>query len=685
MCGIAGFLAANPLKGKEELPGLLKRMTDTIINRGPDDAGYWCDGEHGIALGHRRLAIIDLSPAGHQPMHSASGRYVIIFNGEIYNHSLLRRQLESAGRSPAWRGHSDTETLLAGFDAWGIQETIERAIGMFAIAVWDRNTGTLTLARDRIGEKPLYYGWQGRGGDAVFLFGSELKALRAHPAFENAINRGALSLQLRHNYIPAPYSIYAGISKLPPGAMLTVSDRQREPRVWTYWSGQQQAESGAGEPFTGTPEQAVDELESLLKDAVRAQMMADVPLGAFLSGGVDSSTVVALMQAQSSRPVKTFSIGFHEEGYNEAEYAKAVARHLGTDHTELYVSAAEALSVIPRLQSLYDEPFSDSSQIPTFLLSQLARQHVTVSLSGDAGDELFCGYNRYQMTAKLWKTLSMAPLPVRRLAARGVTSVPVAAWNRMAGGLGRFLSGFMQMANPGDKLHKGAGVMASESLEALYLGLVSHWDDPAAVVIDGIEPVTVLTDKARRFSGLDGIQRMMALDLLTYLPDDILVKVDRAAMGVSLETRIPFLDHRVVEFAWRLPQSVKLREGRTKWVLRQVLYRHVPKALIERPKMGFGVPVGEWLRGPLRDWAEALLDERRLRREGFFQPAIVRKKWEEHLSGRRNWQYHIWDVLMFQAWLEHQGSGMHSRADTSVYPGRHKEMEAQHRYAAGAS
>lgn len=685
MCGIAGFLAANPPKGKEELPVLLKRMTDTIINRGPDDAGYWCDGEHGIALGHRRLAIIDLSPAGHQPMHSASGRYVIIFNGEIYNHPLLRRQLESSGRSPAWRGHSDTETLLAGFDAWGIQETIERAIGMFAIAVWDRNTGTLTLARDRIGEKPLYYGWQGRGGDAVFLFGSELKALRAHPAFENAINRGALSLQLRHNYIPAPYSIYAGISKLPPGAMLTVSDRQREPRVWTYWSGQQQAEFGAGEPFTGTPEQAVDELESLLKDAVRAQMMADVPLGAFLSGGVDSSTVVALMQAQSSRPVKTFSIGFHEEGYNEAEYAKAVARHLGTDHTELYVSAAEALSVIPRLQSLYDEPFSDSSQIPTFLLSQLARQHVTVSLSGDAGDELFCGYNRYQMTAKLWKTLSMAPLPVRRLAARGVTSVPVAAWNRMAGGLGRLLPGFMQMANPGDKLHKGAGVMASESLEALYLGLVSHWDDPAAVVIDGIEPVTVLTDKARRFSGLDGIQRMMALDLLTYLPDDILVKVDRAAMGVSLETRIPFLDHRVVEFAWRLPQSVKLREGRTKWVLRQVLYRHVPKALIERPKMGFGVPVGEWLRGPLRDWAEALLDERRLRREGFFQPAIVRKKWEEHLSGRRNWQYHIWDVLMFQAWLEHQGSGMHSRADTSAYPGRHKEMEAQHRYAAGAS
>jgi asparagine synthase (glutamine-hydrolysing) len=466
---------------------------------------------------------------------------------------------------------------------------------------------------------------------------------------------------------------------------LTVSSRQREPKVWAYWSAAQQAEYGTGDPFKWTPEQAVDELESLLKDAVRKQMMADVPLGAFLSGGVDSSTVVALMQAQSSRPIKTFSIGFHEKGYNEAEYAKAVASHLGTDHTELYVSAAEAMAVIPRLQSIYDEPFSDSSQIPTYLLSQLARQHVTVSLSGDAGDELFCGYNRYQMTARLWSKLSMAPLPIRRLAAKGICSVPVQTWNRMAGKLESYLPQSMRLANPGDKLHKGAGVMASESLEALYLGLVSHWDDPAAVVIGGNEPPTMLTEKGQIPSSLKGIQRMMALDLLTYLPDDILVKVDRAAMSVSLETRIPFLDHRVVEFAWRLPQSVKLRDGTTKWVLRQVLYRHVPKALIERPKMGFGVPIGEWLRGPLRDWAEALLDETRLHNEGFFRPASVRRKWEEHLSGRRNWQYHIWDVLMFQSWLDHRIGGTSSRMDDSSYSGNGKDMVGSHRYAARAS
>lgn len=681
MCGIAGFLGANQLHSKEEQTVLLKRMTDKIVARGPDDAGHWCDSEHGIGLGHRRLSIIDLSPAGHQPMHAASGRYAIVFNGEIYNHLLLRRQLECDERAPAWRGHSDTETLLAGFDVWGIQGTIERAIGMFAIAVWDRETHTLTLARDRIGEKPLYYGWQGSGSNAVFLFGSELKALRAHPAFEDVIDRGALSLQLRHNYIPAPYSIYKGVSKLPPGCLLTVSMRQREPKVWSYWSGLQEAEYGTKNPFKWEPEQSVDELESLLKDAVRAQMMADVPLGAFLSGGVDSSTIVALMQAQSSRPVKTFSIGFHEKGFNEAEYAKAVARHLGTDHTELYVTADQAMAVIPQLQSIYDEPFSDSSQIPTYLVSQLARQHVTVSLSGDAGDELFCGYNRYQMTSKLWNKLNMAPLPIRRLAAKGITSVPVGDWNKFAGNMGSLLPSSMKLANPGDKLHKGAGVMSSESLEALYLGLVSHWDDPAAVVIGGHEPPTILTDKEQFSSSLGGIERMMALDMLTYLPDDILVKVDRAAMSVSLETRVPFLDHRVVEFAWRLPQSVKLRDGVSKWVLRQVLYRHVPKALIERPKMGFGVPIGEWLRGPLRDWAESLLDETRLHNEGFFRPAGVRKKWEEHLSGRRNWQYHIWDVLMFQSWLE-QRAGISGSNSHLIQDGFAEEA---HRYAASAS
>jgi asparagine synthase (glutamine-hydrolysing) len=661
MCGITGFLAA-PARPESELIKMARSMANAILHRGPDDEGVWADAQTGMALGHRRLAIIDLSFAGHQPMQSACGRYVIAFNGEIYNHKSLRQALgecpspnaltKGGLANPNWRGHSDTETLLTGFDAWGIQGTVDRTIGMFAFAVWDKKTVTLTLGRDRLGEKPLYYGWQGRGNNAAFLFGSELKALRQHPAFENNINRSALSLIARHSCIPAPYSIYEGISKLPPGSLLTVSLQQREPKVWAYWSGAQVAEFGVANPFVGSPDQAVDELESLLRDAVRQQMMADVPLGAFLSGGVDSSTVVALMQAESSRPVKTFTIGFNEEGYNEAVHAKAVARYLGTDHTDLYVTAEQARAVIPLLPTLYDEPFSDSSQIPTFLLSQLARQHVSVSLSGDAGDELFCGYNRYQITANLWRKLFNLPLPLRKLIAKGLTGISPQSWNMVSGALPCFLPRSVRLENVGDKLHKGAGVLASQSADALYLGLVSHWHDPAEVVIGGNEPLTLITDKLLALNGLDDVQRMMALDMLTYLPDDILTKVDRAAMGVSLETRVPFLDHRVVEFAWSLPQSLKLRDGQTKWALRQVLYRHVPKALIDRPKMGFGVPIDSWLRGPLREWAEDLLSETRLKREGFFHHASIRQKWAEHLSGKRNWQYHLWDVLMFQAWLE---------------------------------
>lgn len=652
MCGLTGFFAASGFEASQSAATALRKMTNNIMSRGPDSDGHWLDVNGRIALGHRRLAIVDLSPAGHQPMLSANGQLVLAYNGEIYNHVELRHALEQSGLAPAWRGHSDTETLLAGFSAWGVQATLERCIGMFAFAVWDKQTQTLTLGRDRLGEKPLYYGWQGQGDDAVFLFGSELKALKAHPAFAAPIDRNALCLLMRHNYIPAPYSIYQGISKLEAGCLLTVSLAQRLPQLVRYWSGAEVAAKGVAAPFAGTAEQAVDALESLLKSAVGQQMMADVPLGAFLSGGVDSSTVVALMQAQSAQRVKTFTIGFNEAGYNEAIHAKAVAAHLGTEHTELYVTPQQALDVIPRLPSLYCEPFSDSSQIPTFLVSQLARQQVTVSLSGDAGDELFCGYNRYLMADRLWQKLSNFPAASRRFAARGLTALSPGTWNTLLGPLQGLMPGALRHANVGDKLHKGAGVLAAGSVDDLYLGLVSHWDDPASVVIGGTEPATLLTGHAPQLEGLSDIQRMMALDMLTYLPDDILVKVDRAAMGVSLEGRVPFLDHRVVEFAWSLPQHMKLRDGVGKWALREVLYRHVPRELIERPKMGFGVPIGDWLRGPLKDWAEALLDEARLRREGYFHPAPIRQKWAEHVSGARNWQYHLWDVLMFQAWLE---------------------------------
>ncbi|MBQ0935619.1 asparagine synthase (glutamine-hydrolyzing) [Ideonella paludis] len=651
MCGLTGFLGRSVLEHRDAVTEVLAHMAQAIESRGPDAFGAWSDPEAGIALAHRRLAIVDLSPAGAQPMVATGGRYVLVFNGEIYNHVALRRELESVGASSGattidkvWRGHSDTETLLAGFVAWGVEATLRRAIGMFAFALWDREKRVLTLGRDRLGEKPMYYGWQGQGAREVFLFGSEVSALRRHPEFAAPINRDALALYMRHNCVGGGHSIYQGIHKLLPGHLLTLAAGQNEPRLQAWWSGAEVARRGVAQPFDGSPEQAVDELEALLSSAVGQQMMADVPLGAFLSGGIDSSTVVALMQAQSSRPVKTFSIGFHEAGYNEAEHAKAVAQHLGTEHTELYVSARQALDVIPKLPRLYAEPFADSSQIPTFLVSQLARQHVTVSLSGDAGDELFCGYNRYQMTARMWGKLQRVPKSMRRAASATICAVPPARWDA----LGRL----MAVARLGDKLHKGAALLCNQSVGDLYRGLVSHWPDPCALVLGGREPATVLKGNEPPLEGLNDVERMMALDMLSYLPDDILAKVDRAAMGVSLETRVPFLDHRVVEFAWTLPLTHKLNHGVTKWPLRQILYRHVPRELIERPKMGFGVPIDQWLRGPLRDWAESLLAESRLLSEGIFNPEPIRRKWSEHLSGQRNWQYHLWDVLMFQAWHE---------------------------------
>jgi asparagine synthase (glutamine-hydrolysing) len=645
MCGITGVWSfADFAQSREALPW----MTAAIAHRGPDDAGYWFDEAAGIALGHRRLSIVDLSPAGHQPMASASGRYQIIFNGEIYNHAVLRRELEQSGHCFEWRGHSDTEVLLAGIEVWGFEATLKRCIGMFAMALWDRETRSLQLARDRLGEKPLYYGWQGQH----FFFASELSALKAHPAFNPVLNPQAIALMMRYNNIPEPFSIYQGIQKLLPGTWLSVSPAQRDAAPVAYWRAYDAVANGLADPFVGSPAEAVDALEALLMDAVGQQMMADVPLGAFLSGGVDSSAVVALMQAQSDRPVQTFTIGFNEAGYNEAEHAKAVAKHLGTQHTEWYVTPQDALDVIPKLPGMYSEPFSDSSQIPTFLVSQLARQHVTVSLSGDGGDELFGGYNRYTQTHRLWSTISRMPMPLRKLAGFGITRLSPSQWNVLASPLMAALPAEYKRRNIGELAHKGAGVLDLKSINSIYHNAVSHWD-PVDILRNGFEPLTAVTNP-NSMPVCEPIHRMMALDTISYLPGDILCKVDRAAMAVSLESRIPLLDHRIVEFAWSLPLEIKLRDGVGKWPLREVLYRHVPKSLIERPKMGFSVPIGEWLRGPLRDWAESLLDDQRLREQDIFKPEPVRLKWAEHLSGKANWQDDLWDVLMFQAWIANE-------------------------------
>ncbi len=639
MCGIAGYWGKRGADAN-----VAEKMALQIQHRGPDGAGVWLSKTGGLAMTHRRLAVIDLSPAGHQPMISPCKRYTLVFNGEIYNHLAIRQDLEREGGHFDWRGHSDTETLLAALRHWGLEKALQQLNGMFAFALWDAADKTLFLARDRMGEKPLYYG-QNKGS---FFFGSELKSFKAHPHWQADIDRDALSLFMRHNAVPSPWSIYKGIKKLPPAHFVVIRETGNEvSEPHCYWNLAEIAEKGVANPKQDSAE-AMDELDVLLRDAIKSRMAADVPLGAFLSGGFDSTMVAALMQAQSSRPVKTFTIGFNEQGYNEAVHAKAVAKHLGTDHTELYVTSEEAMAVIPRLPTIWDEPFSDSSQIPTLLVSELAREHVTVSLSGDGGDELFCGYSRYTQGYQIWHKLQFLPAPLRQAIGSLMQVFPGAPLEYLLG----FLPKRFQIPHFADRLPKLGSVVKEKSGESYYQNLVSHWKNPDQLVLGATEPQTIFSQPEKLPKLNDFREQMMYLDSITYLPDDILTKVDRASMAVSLEARVPLLDHRIVEFAWQVPMSMQYRDGKGKWLLREVLYRYVPRELMERPKMGFGVPIDEWLRGPLRDWAEALLDEKRLREEGFFDPMPIRKMWQEHVSGKRRWHYYLWDVLMFQAWLE---------------------------------
>jgi asparagine synthase (glutamine-hydrolysing) len=642
MCGIAGVWDRRQKSGPAAVTAVAEAMTETLRHRGPDAGAVFVDDGAGLALCHRRLSIIDLSPAGAQPMASSCGRFIISYNGEVYNAAELRRELETAGRR--FRGHCDTEVIVEGTAVWGVEATMRQLIGMFAIALWDRREHVLYLVRDRLGIKPLYWA----NFDDRILFGSELKALRADTGWTPALDRDSLAAYLRFAYVPAPHTIYRGVRKLVPGTILTVRERGA-PEVAPFWSLAEVARAGQSARLDVTEEEAAAQLDALLRDAVGRRMVADVPLGAFLSGGIDSSTVLALMQAQSRRPVRSFSIGFREPGFDEAPHAAEVARHLGTDHMELYVSPEHALSVIPNLATIYDEPFADSSQIPTFLVSEMTRRHVTVALSGDGGDELFGGYTRYFHARKLWRLANGLPRSARHLAAAGVRAISPSAWSAF----GAAIPESMRPAQLGAKMHKLSGVLAGDpETGAIYSQIVSRWANPDEAVIGGREPEGPLDNERVAELVPDFIERMQYLDTVTYLPDDILTKVDRASMAVSLEARVPLLDHRVVAFSWMLPSAMKAADGVGKRMLRRVLNRYVPPELIERPKMGFALPVQDWLRGALRPWAEPLLDQRRLAAEGIFHPEPILQRWREHLAGSHDWHDSLWTVLMFQAWKD---------------------------------
>ncbi|HHJ13128.1 MAG TPA: asparagine synthase (glutamine-hydrolyzing) [Gammaproteobacteria bacterium] len=657
MCGLTGVLstAGGDVEARRALAG---RMAETLRHRGPDAGGVWAEGP--VALGHRRLSILDLSPMGAQPMSSASRRFVIAYNGEIYNHPDLRRELAAVGAASSWRGNSDTETLLAGIEYWGLDETLSRVAGMFALALWDRTEGRLSLARDRMGEKPLYWGWAGRD----LVFGSELKALRIHPYFPTGVCHTALAQYLSFAYVPAPLSIHPGIFKLEPGCILELSGPLPKqapvepPRpgaalsglsIRRYWSLAGMVEGGARQSFTDEAE-ATAAVEAALGTAIDRQRIADVQLGAFLSGGIDSSLVVALMQARGTEPVRTFTIGFENLAFDESPHADAVARHLGTRHTALVVTEAETREVIPQLPDLYDEPFADSSQIPTHLVCRAARSEVTVALSGDGGDELFGGYNRHVWGPKIWDRVGRMPAGARTLLGHVLATVPPRAWDR----LGRLPGPLRRFSRLGEKMQRlGTQLDGAASREQFYRNIISAWDGTR--LVPGTPGSTLLDDPTPAALSHDPAGWMMFQDMRTYLPDDILCKVDRAAMGISLETRAPFLDPGVLVVSARVPEVMKIRDGKGKWILRQILFRHVPPSLIERPKTGFGIPVGDWLRGPLRPWAEDLLSEASLGREGYFEPAPIRRAWADHLSGRRDWTHRLWIILMFMAWRARWG------------------------------
>lgn len=647
MCGVSGFYSKNFLSYNN----VISKMSSALSHRGPDSRKIWEDKKSGIFLGHQRLAILDLTKAGDQPMVSNSGRFVITYNGEIYNHLEIRKQLEEINTNIKWKSGTDTETLLESIELLGIHETLNRTVGMFAFVIWDKKNRTLTLSRDRLGEKPLYYGWQGEGKNKVFLFGSELKALNQHPDFRGEIDRNAIALQLRHNHIPDPYSIYKNIYKLLPGHYLQLRENDLKkgllPKCINYWSLTKCAINGNKNLLQLNGLEIQNDLEDHLRLSIKQQMVSDVPTGAFLSGGIDSSTIVSLMQAQSSKPIKTFTIGFGKNDFNEAKYAKKIAKHLGTDHTELYFSAKNAMEVIPKLPQIHDEPFSDNSQIPSFLLSQLAKKQIKVALSGDGGDELFCGYNRYSSTNNWSKKFNMIPDILRKILANRIKTISQDNLNLIF----NLIPNLNGHASSGHKI-KTINALETKTLSDLYYVLSSHWQNPTDAVIRSKEPGTFLTRFQPKLPNLNNHEIMMALDQITYLPNDILVKVDRTSMASSIEARVPFLDHRLIEYSWKIPYSLKFRNGKSKWILRKILKNYVPENLTERPKMGFGIPLNDWLRGPLRDWAENLLNEKKLKEEGFFNTKIIRDKWEDYISNKNKSLYDLWNVLMFQAWRD---------------------------------